>query len=204
MEQTPKNPYLTAVLRAPEPELDLSGSRPFSLELVVTLHASKPVLLYTADTFLSPPVALRQGGIDFVREGSDSKPEPRNTIHVNRGHGPDRPWLPNSFLTLEPEKPTPIQIPFGSQSPLTASEDGHFSVRLWMNTATFETGNTYKAVLPPAVKVSWWRWATQGKDNDDEGVPFLPEEEQLPICVVDDDVTFTCVGQHATPPTQPH
>lgn len=70
MDQTPKSPYLTAILRAPEPELDLSGSRPFSLELVVTLHA--------ADTFLSPGVALHQGGIDFVREGSNSKPEPRS------------------------------------------------------------------------------------------------------------------------------
>lgn len=121
MDQTPKTPYLTAVLRAPEPELDLSGSRPFSLELVVTLHALKPILCYAADTFLSPPVALRQGGIDFVREGSDSKPEPRSTVNVNRGHRPDRPWLLSSFLTLKPETPTPVQIPFTSRSPSTAS-----------------------------------------------------------------------------------
>ncbi|KAF2845728.1 hypothetical protein T440DRAFT_558664 [Plenodomus tracheiphilus IPT5] len=201
MDQTPKSPYITAVLRAPEPELDLSGSRPFSPELVVTLHAPKPILLYAADTFLSPPVALCQGGIEFLRKGSDLKPDPRSTIHVNRGHGPDRPWLPNSFLTLEPEKPTLIQIPFGSGSPSTAPKDGQFSNRLWMNTVTFETGNTYEAVLPSAVKVSWRRWERQVEDNDDKGVPFLPEEEQLPICVGDDNVTFTCVGQHAAPPT---
>lgn len=207
MEQTLKRPYLTAVLRAPEPELDLSGSQPFSLELVVTLHASEPVLLYTADTFLSPLAALRQGGIDFVRKGSDSKPEPRSTIDVNRGHGPDRPWLPTSFLTLQPETPTLIHVPFYSRSPSIASKDGHFDLRLWLSTATFQTGNAYKAVLPSAVKVSWWRWAAQGKDNDNddnnEGVPLMEEEEQLPIYVFDDDVTFTCVGQHVLPSTQP-
>lgn len=206
MEHTPKTPYLTASLRAPELELDLSGSRPFSLELVVTLHASEPILVYTADTFLSSQAALRQGGIDFVRKGSDSKLEPRSTIDVNRGHGPDRPWLPNSFLTLQPETLTLIHVPFYSRSPSIASKDGHFDLRFWLSTATFQTGNAYKAVLPSTVKVSWWRWATQGKeednDNGNKGVPLLPEEKQLPIYVVDDDVTFTCVGQHVLPPTQ--
>jgi hypothetical protein len=204
MNQTLKSPHLTAVLHAPVPELDLSGSRPFSLELVVTLHAPKPILLYTADTFLSPPAALRQGGIIFARQQSDSKPEPRSTIDVNRGHGPDRPWLPNNLLTLEPETPTRIQIPFNSRSPSIASQGGHFDFRLWTSTATFQTGVAYKAVLPSAVRVSWWRWATQGKGNGSEGVPVLPEEEQLPIYVVDDDVAFTCVGHHVAPFTPPH
>jgi hypothetical protein len=204
MDQTLKSPYLTAVLRAPVLELDLSGSRPFSLELVVSLHASKPILLYTADTFLSPPAALRQGGIIFVRQQSDSKPEPRSTIDVNRGHGPDRPWSPNNLLTLEPETPTRIQIPFNSRSPSIASPGGHFDFRLWMSTATFQTGVAYKAVLPSAVKVSWWRWAAQGKGNGNEGVPVLSEEEQLPVYVADDDVAFTCVGHHVAPSTHPH
>lgn len=141
-------------------------------------------------------------------EGSDSKREPRSTIHVNRGNGPDRPWLPNNFLTLQPETPTLIHIPFSSRSPSTASKDGHFDLRLWLSTATFRAGNDYKAVLPSAVKVSWWRWVTQGKDdvdqNENEGVPFLDEEEQLSIYVVDDDVAFTCVRKHILPPTQPH
>jgi hypothetical protein len=204
MDQTLGSPYLTAVLRAPVPELDLSGSQPFSLELVVTLYASKPILLYTADTFLSPPAALRQGGIIFVRQQSDSKPEPRSTIDVNRGHGPDRPWSPNNLLTLEPETPARIQIPFNSRSPSIASQGGHFDFRLWMSTATFQTGIAYKAVLPSAVKVSWWRWATQGEGNDSESVPVLPEEEQLAVYVVDDDATFTCVGHHVAPSTHPH
>jgi hypothetical protein len=41
MDQTLGGPYLTAVLRASVPELDLSGSRPFGLELVVTLYVSR-------------------------------------------------------------------------------------------------------------------------------------------------------------------
>jgi hypothetical protein len=202
MDQTRKSPYLTAVLHAPVQELDLSSSRPFSLELVVTLHASNPILLYTADTFLSPPAALRQGGISFVRKHGDSNLEPRSTVHVNRGHGPYRPWLPNSLLTLEPHTPTQIQIPFNSRSP--SASGAHFDFRLWISTATFQTGVAYKAVLPSAVKVSWWRWVTQGENNYEEEVPVLPEEEQLPIRVVDSDVSFTCVGQHVAPSSQPY
>jgi hypothetical protein len=222
MNQTPKSPYLTAALHASDTELDMSGSRPFSLELVVTLHALEPIILYTDDTFLMPRTALHQGGIDFFRIGSDEGPVGRSTIYVNKGNGPYRSW--SSLLTLQPETPTVIHIPFNSQRPSTAPKDGHFDAQLWINASSFETGNTYKAVIPSAVKISWWRWekqgkvswwqwatrgtvswlrwAIQGKGDDEEDVPVLPEEEQLSICVVDTNVTFTCIGQPVVPPTQ--
>ncbi|KAH9865336.1 hypothetical protein J1614_008919 [Plenodomus biglobosus] len=192
------------------------------LALVVKLHATKPILLYTANTFLSPAAALRQGGIQFVRQGGDSKPELRGTIDVNKGNGPDRPWATDEFLVVEPESPTIIRISFGSQGLAASSATKHFDHRLWMDTSTFVTDESYKAVLPPGVKVSWWRWASpqevqnhmpdqmegfsaacvavrqwwNDKDNDAGGVPVLSDEEQVPICVDEAGVTFTCVGKH--------
>lgn len=224
MEPSPTHPYLTATLCASNAELDLSGSQPFNLELVITLHASKPVILYTADTFLSPQAALRQGGIDFTRQGEPT-PEPRSTIHVNRGNNLDRPWTPHTFLALKPRTPTRINILFGPRGSSASSETRRFNPRLWINTTTFETNGSYTALLPSAVKVSWWRWAApcevqyhlpaemQGfsaawcavrqwwisKEDFEEGVPILAEGEQLPIRVVGDRITFTCVGQRVEP-----
>lgn len=146
MVQAPKNPYLTAVLHAPVPELDLSSSRSFRLELIVTLHASNPIPLYTADTSLSSQAVLRQGGIVLVRKNGGLTPEARSTVDVNTGHGPDRPWVLNSILILEPETLTWIQISFNSRKPAIASQDGHFDYRPWMSTATFQTGIAYKAI----------------------------------------------------------
>jgi hypothetical protein len=34
----------------------------------------------------------------------------------------------------------------------------------------------------------------KGEDNNDGNVPILPEEDQLPIYVLEADITFTCVG----------
>lgn len=98
------------------------------------------------------------------------------------------------MLRLEPEAPVLIDIAFGSRRFGNGGEGG-FDLRLWMNTAMFEAGESYKAVLPPGGKVSWWCWAEKGGSEESGGVPVLPEEEQLPIHVVDADVRFTCVGQ---------
>jgi hypothetical protein len=101
MDHSSIYPYLTAAFHASDAELDLSGLQTFRLELVVTLHASKPVILYVAETFLSPSVALLQGGIVFVRQGEDPRPKPRSTIDTNRGNGTDRPWVPRDSLPLK-------------------------------------------------------------------------------------------------------
>lgn len=116
MEQTPAEPYLTASVHASQTELDMSDIQPFSLELTVTLHASKPVTLYTANTFLSPFTALRQRGIGFVHMGRDSVPEPRSTVHVDRCGGSDRPWSPRDSLTLEPGISSLVNVPFNSRA----------------------------------------------------------------------------------------
>jgi hypothetical protein len=67
MEPSTASPYLTAELRAPDAELGLSASNLFGLQIVVTLHAPKPLLEYAFEIFLSPPAALPHGGIDFIR-----------------------------------------------------------------------------------------------------------------------------------------
>jgi hypothetical protein len=166
MGQTAAEPHLTAILRAPQTELDLLGMRSFNLELAVTLHASNAIRLYAADTFLSPWTALLHGGIDFVPEGRNSGPVPRSTIDVNRGNELYRSWSPDDFLTLKPGNCTLINIPFGSQDSSTASESRSFDLRLWINASAFKTGESYKPVLPSAVKVSWWCWATPHEVKD--------------------------------------
>ncbi|XPS71010.1 hypothetical protein M3J09_003201 [Ascochyta lentis] len=117
--------------------------------------------------------------------------------------------------------PTLIDIPLSSQSSPASPETKRFDLRLWMNTATFERGESYTATLPSANKVSWWRWATprevqyrvpshthslstawsavylwmNGEEGHESGVPVLPRKEQLVVCVLGAGVTFTCVGR---------
>lgn len=88
----------------------------------------------------------------------------------------------------------------------------------------FENGGTYKAALPTNRKLSWWRWAQPWEDEGQgpessammaglrstinsavtwltgdkegkQGVPVLPEDEQLPIYIEGDGVKFSCVGK---------
>jgi hypothetical protein len=50
-------------------------------ELLITLHASNPYVIYIADTYLSRTAALRKEGIEFMREGN-KKPESREPTYV--------------------------------------------------------------------------------------------------------------------------
>ena len=193
-----EQPYLTATLESSQGELDLSGVQSFSMDIVVTLHAPRAVTLYTADTLLSPSVTLRQGGIEFVHDG---QLEPRNTIDVNHGHGPHRPWT--GLLRLKPDLPTVISVPFGSPQRQQLSENS--DLRLWMNTHSFKTGETYKATLPSGSKVSWWRYeygifgdvwfALESWWKRNQDVPVCPIEQQLTIHTKGDGVVFKCKGQ---------
>lgn len=226
MDQSVIGPHLTAELCAPDMELDLSATKPFNLKILVTLHAPKPVFVFTVNIFLSSPAALHCVGIDFLRQGGDGTPEPRSTIDVNRGYEPDRSWNANDFLVLEPETPLPIDDPFNSTTSPATAKTRHFDFRLLLSTASLKTGATYKAMLPSATKVSWWRWATpheirhhvpdlklgrsaastalrrwwNGGDDNEQGVPVLPEGEQLPVRISGAGVFFTCVGQFVERP----
>ncbi|KAF3047304.1 hypothetical protein E8E11_008789 [Didymella keratinophila] len=226
MTDPPSTPYLTASLNASSSDLDLSGATPFSLSLTVTLHAPRPILLYTADTFLCPSAALRSGSIDFFRVTTAEKlpaplpdslgpvPLPRSTLHVCGYGGPERPWVPREFLRLDPGVLRVINIPFGSRSHLgEKKEERQFDVRFWFNTAGFETGGKYTAVLQEGGRVSWWRWAGgdgevyedaaalegvsvwrmwwrwmwKGKGGEGGGVPVMPVEEQISIHILEGD-----------------
>lgn len=226
MESLMPEPHLTAALEASQAELDMSGATPFYLKIIVTLHAQKPLLCYVADTFLWPQNALRKGGINFAKLGSDSQQVQRSTVSINTGNFTERPWDVDHCLLLHPGKPVSIRIPFGSQAG-TRAHPTDFDVRLWVTTSGFETGSSYEATLPATGTISWWRWASldevveygkkkseklfrtslslsgsssTGKDGiTASGVPVLPKEQQLTICGSGDKVVFTCLGRPVGP-----
>lgn len=213
-------PYLTAELLAPQAELDMSGKTPFRLQIAVTLHAQNPAICYFKDTFLWPQTALREPGIKFVKQGGDDKPIPRSYVSVCTFGGINRPWNPECCLFLTPGEPVLIDVPFGSLKPAAEQEEG-FNLRMCLTTSGLETGCSYEAALPGTTKISWWRWASQdevkkrvqvkprtsfaasigarfwttNKDDDEDVVPVLPEEQQLPVVVSGDEVVFACVGE---------
>lgn len=228
----PRGPYVTAQIHTPNPTLDLSGSPPFRLILTLTLHASRPILIYTHDTFLDPRTALHQGGISFSNLQSGTTVD-MPTFHVNCGPGPYRPRDKRRFKRLEPGRERRVEIPFGSLQP-ALSEKGEkerrFDVCFWLQTGNFKTGETYSAVLPSDQTVTWWRWAGEGDGegtetsswtawvallwrrlcgwraenrncHDNGGVPVLPDEEQMPILVLEGkrQVGFVCVGEYMGP-----
>lgn len=216
-EASASQPYLTATLTAPQTELDLSGTTPFSLRITATLHAQNPILCYVADTFLYPQTALRAPGIDFTKLDSQSQPQAiqRSSGHINTGNSTTRPWDPAHFLLLQPLESVVIEIPFSSLKGGTAV----FDVRLWITTSGFETGGVYGAVLPIGDMISWWRWVRpdEGRsedamtmspscadqdDRDDGGVPVLPKEQQLYIHTSGEKVMFTCIGRSVRPSQQ--
>jgi hypothetical protein len=205
-------PYLTATLSAPQTELDLSGTIPFSLRITATLHAPSPILCYVADTFLYPQTALRASGIGFTKLGDHPQAIQRSSVHINTGNSTTRPWDPAHFLLLQPLEPVSINIPFGYLKRGTAV----FDVRLWITTSGFETGGAHEVTLPDTM-ISWWRLArpdegrsgdvinivsssTDQENRDDGGVSVLPKEQQLQIHTSGEKVNFTCIGRRVGPP----
>jgi hypothetical protein len=77
-------------------------------------------------------------------------------------------------MVLEPGVGVEIGVLFGTRG------DGTCDVRLWINTATFEAGETYAAALPRRVKVSWWRWATQEDEHADTSILEDEDERGVP------------------------
>lgn len=226
MDKSAAEPYLEATLEAPQTELDLSGATPFSLKIIVTLHAQDPVLCYVADTFLWPQTALRESGIIFTKLDSHPEPVKRSTAFINTGNFTDRPWLVDHYRLLEPQNPISIDVPFGSRRGLGAHPP-EFDVRLWITTSGFETGGSYEAELPANGLISWWCWASEdelaepgqkepkdlikmpyggstsaSKNDMDDGVPVLPNEQQMRIRTSGDKVDFICFGQPIRPPQQ--
>jgi hypothetical protein len=210
-------PSITVSLHASHDELDLSGKSPFDFDITATLCADKAVVIYSSDTILSPVAALLQGGLEFTPLGEEAL-LPQITRFSSPPSEPTRTWNSANFIVLDPGAPKSIRIPFGALEPLAGDQ---FDLRFWMNTAAFKAGNAYKARLPSTAKVTWWRIATaaevksgtpalpggflsaltsaviswwNGPCSVDEGVPVLPEAEQLTVVVEGDGVSFTCKG----------
>jgi hypothetical protein len=216
MEDSGSKPYIKATLSAPQATLDLSGTPPFSLTITATLHAQAPILCYTADTFLHPKTALRAPGISFTKlDNSHLPPLKRSIVSINTGHSTTRPWDTDHCILFQPLEPVVIEVPFGALRTGT----GDFDVRFWITTAGFEEGGEYEAVLPAGGVISWWRWvgldevvgvghrgfkdvmveSSIGEKDMDDGVPVLPEDEQLKIHTSGGKVVFSCVGQPVGP-----
>jgi hypothetical protein len=214
-------PYITISLHAAQDELNLSGKQAFDFQVTATLHADKALVIYISDTLLPPDVALREGGIELIPEGED-EPLLQSVLHISTLGGSRRGWNAENFTVMEPEVPKSFQAPFGALRPL---ESDQFDVRFWISTAGLETGKTYEARLPSAKRVTWWRVATAAEVDSgaigppgsltkmtsaaarwwnnsrfDEGVPVLPEAEQLSLSVSGNGVRFTCIGTPAHPP----
>jgi hypothetical protein len=219
MSEFKSKPYLLATLSAPQTSLDLSGTPPFNFRITATLHAQNPILCYIADTFLYPQTAHCARGIEATKLDSHPQPIQRSTVSINTGHSTSRPWDADHCILFQPLEPVCIDMPFGA----LRGGAGDFDVRLWITTAGFETGGSYEAVLPAGGVISWWRWASPddelvkpgqrasndsvagssiGENDMDDGVPILPEEEQLKIHTSGDKVIFTCIGQPVRPKSQ--
>jgi hypothetical protein len=213
-EESASTPYFTAILSAPQTELDLSGTTPFSLRISATLHAQSPILRYIADTFLYPQTTLRASGIEFTKPGDHPQPLQRSTVHINTGNSTNRPWITDHFILFQPLRPVVIEVPFGSSKRGT----GAFDVHLWITTSGFKTGYEYEVTLPDTM-ISWWWWArpddgrsgnlmailsssTQPNDLDDGSVPILAKEQQLHIHTAGENVIFTCIGRSVRPSQQ--
>ncbi|KAF2155496.1 hypothetical protein K461DRAFT_74668 [Myriangium duriaei CBS 260.36] len=191
-------PYLSAALRAPQSELDLSGNTAFRLEIVLQVRASEPIVLYTKDTYLSLYKIFEKTGIEFSLDETGSEPVPRR--ETIRNSPPNRTWHdPEYFLTLSPGTSHVIQVPFGwnGRQPHT---NPNWDTRHWANTRGFVTGKTYKAKLPSSATISWWCRSSlfQKAQSDSRKVPTLPTEAQLPVHVEDGYAKFTCVGHRKT------
>jgi hypothetical protein len=214
-EDPPSIPYLTTTLLAPQAELDLSNSTPSRLTVTATLHAPTPIFCYIADTFLHPQNALRVSGIEFTKLGDHPQPIQRSSVYINTGNSTIRLWISDHFTLFQPLEPVSIEVPFGSLKRGIGVFDHRFSI----TTSGFEIGCEYKATLPTGCMISWWRWASPDEgqsgdtmaiplssiarnDLDDEGVPLLPEEQQLHIHTCREKVTFTCIGQPVGPSQQ--
>ncbi|KAK5999722.1 hypothetical protein QM012_005128 [Aureobasidium pullulans] len=160
MQPIDQKPHITAVLTNPQTELDLSGNKPFSLTITLTLHAKAPILCYIGedDTFFLPHLALHDVGIIFAdlhtkqQISSSHLDICRITVF---GSGPSRPLDEHSRLYMQPRRPLIFEVPFTGHKNKGCGRNFHPS--FYMATSGFETGHTYEATLPADRKISWWR-----------------------------------------------
>ncbi|KAG9949361.1 hypothetical protein KCU85_g4338, partial [Aureobasidium melanogenum] len=210
MHSSRSPPYIIAVLSGAQTELDLSGDRPFSLSITLTLHAEAPIFCYIGDdnAFFRLPHALHDVGIEFTDQRTHKQIGTSQVACTGfmDEPGPGRILDSSSGLFLQPKSPVVFDIPFNGTR--YKQGDNFFDLHLYMVSHGFEAGGTYKAALPTDRKLSWWRWAKSWEAEDQEPessalmsgegkqrVPVLSENEQLPIYIEGDGLIFSCIGK---------
>ncbi|KAG9984867.1 major facilitator superfamily transporter, partial [Aureobasidium melanogenum] len=174
------------------------------------------------DTFFIRRNALHSVGIRFRDQRTNKIQErtERACTGYMETPNPVRPLGGWSRLYLSPGKPMVFEVAFTGHKDRGCGRS--FNPSFYMATCGFKAGRTYEATLPTDRKISWWRWASfweaegQGQEasaitsvlwsivrsgvswwtGDKErtqGVPVLPENEQLPIYIQGDSVVFSCV-----------
>lgn len=224
---TSTEPYITAILTGAQTELDLSGTKPFTLIIALTLRAKAPILCYIGedDTFFFPWLALHDIGVRF-RDHETKQRISSSHLDICRladfGSRPDRPLAKESRLYLSSNEPVIFKVSFTGHKDKGCGRS--FSPSFYLATCAFKAGRFYEATLPADRKISWWRWANfweaevQGQGTSAiksmlrsiiesgvlwwtgdkerlQGVPVLPENEQLPIYIGGDRIVFSCFGE---------
>jgi hypothetical protein len=156
---TEPEPYLTATLTSTDSILDLSGKKPFTFLITLTLHnASAPILAYTSpsSTFFLPRSALTDVGLIFTDHKIN---EEVKICHIDSAKSPGyaRRLTDKTRLLLLPGKPEVFKIPID----VLSNKDTETGFDPWMATlsSAFSSGNFYSATLPLYRTLDWWRYA---------------------------------------------
>lgn len=195
-----------------------------SISLTLHAKAPVICYIDAEDTFFIRRNALHQIGILFRDQHTNKLQErtERACTGFMAPQNPERPLAEWSRLYLSPNEPVQFEVLFTGHKDGGCGRS--FSPGFYMATCEFKTGRSYEATLPPDRRISWWRWAksweAEGQGHEisaitsalrscvrhtvslwtgdrerTQGVPVLPENEQLPIYIEGDGVIFLCVGK---------
>ncbi|KAK5115810.1 hypothetical protein LTR85_009404 [Meristemomyces frigidus] len=145
-----------------------------TLNLTVTLHASRPITVFTFPTALNLRLALMRNNFccDDMTTG-----EP---VWLERTKGPQRPAVRRSkqsqdekyFLELHPGQPTTVSYPFvlvsgwkhrGEAGPQGRGPELTSVYRGQEYRNFLEPGHTYRFSLAEDQSIDWWRYGTRNE-----------------------------------------
>jgi len=166
---------------APNPH-SYSSPAPPTLSVTATSHASRPLTMLTWHTLLDPHLALRQSAF-CITDLTTGTPVPQTTVQLSRAPLQRRAGSPDDrlFLTLFPEQPVTVAIPFGypvepNGPPRPAGHPGRMREsargaipRSVCGVDGLVAGRRYELRVCGGLKVGWWRWGTREEVLEPEG-----------------------------------